>query len=196
MPNAVQAFLKTTGHDHRSRDGGDGSRGRIRRRQPLHVPAVAGRRHGAADSVRRQDVARRLHPGRRSERHQRRLAQQRQVRDVPHDVAAWAGQGPESDQAGREPESGEDAAHALRRVEEDAACAECGTAESAAARSRAARRRRQLPESPRTDPDDDADDNGVDRWRNDSGEIHAGRRLGVAAALVEQRAGWARRTSC
>ena len=45
VPNAVQAFLKHEGRDHRSRDGGDGSRRRIRRRQPLHVSAVAGRRH-------------------------------------------------------------------------------------------------------------------------------------------------------
>ena len=45
VPNAVQAFLKTQGRDHRSRDGGDGSGGRIRRRQPLQLPAVADRRH-------------------------------------------------------------------------------------------------------------------------------------------------------
>ena len=45
VPNAVQAFLKTQRRDHRSRDGGDGSGRRIRRRQPLHLPAVADRRH-------------------------------------------------------------------------------------------------------------------------------------------------------
>ncbi len=98
----------------------------------------------AADSVRRPDVAHRLHPGRRSEGHQRRLAQQRQVRDVSHDVAAGSGQGAVSDQGRRKPESGEDAAHALRRVEEDAARAERGPAESAAAARRAARWRRQF----------------------------------------------------
>ena len=37
--------------DHRSRDGGDGSGRRIRRRQPLHLPAVADRRIEAGDSV-------------------------------------------------------------------------------------------------------------------------------------------------
>ena len=88
VPNAVQAFLNTQGRDHRSRDGGDGSRRRIGRRQPLHLPAVADRRIEAGDSVRRQDLARRLHPDGREGRHQRRLAQQRQVRDVHHRVAA------------------------------------------------------------------------------------------------------------
>ena len=44
------------------------------------------------------------------------------------------------------------------------------------------------PESPRTDPGDVADDHGVDRWREHSREVHAGRRAGVAAAGVEQRA--------
>ena len=65
--------------DHRSRDGRDGSRGRIRRRQPLHVPAVADRRLEAGDPVRREDRARRLHPDGGEGRHQRRFAQQRQT---------------------------------------------------------------------------------------------------------------------
>ena len=41
--------------DDRPRDGGDGGGRRIRRRQPLHLPAVAGRRLEAGDSVRRPD---------------------------------------------------------------------------------------------------------------------------------------------
>ena len=45
VPNAVQAFLQHERRDHRSRDGGDGSRRRFRRRQPLHLSAVADRRH-------------------------------------------------------------------------------------------------------------------------------------------------------
>ncbi len=46
-------------HDHRSRDGGDGSGRWIRRRQPLQLPALADRRHGAGDRLRRPhlDVA-------------------------------------------------------------------------------------------------------------------------------------------
>ena len=40
--------------DHRSRDGGDGSRRRVRRRQPLQLSAAAGRRVDAGDSVRRR----------------------------------------------------------------------------------------------------------------------------------------------
>ena len=85
--------------DHRSRDGGDGSRRRIGRRQPLHLPAVADRRLEAGDSVRREDRARRLHPDGGEGRHQRRLAQQRQVHDVPHRVAAGAGSRAERDPA-------------------------------------------------------------------------------------------------
>ena len=50
-------------------------------------------------------------------------------------------------------------------------------------------RRGRRPESPRTDPGDVADDHRVDRRRHDPGEVHAGRRAGVAAAGVEQRAG-------
>src|ERR1035437_1234639 len=70
--------------------------------------------------MRPQDRARRVHPDGRTERHERRLAQQREVRDVPHGDAAgirWT----ERDPRGREPESGEDAAHALRRVAEGTA---------------------------------------------------------------------------
>ena len=87
------------GRDHRSRDGGDGSGRRVRRRQPLHVSAAAGRRLDAGDSVRRQDRARRLHPDGGDDRHQRRLAQQRQVRDVPHGGAARRERRPERDPA-------------------------------------------------------------------------------------------------
>ena len=45
VPNAVKAFLEHERGDHRSRDGGDGSRRRRRRRQPLLVPAAARGRH-------------------------------------------------------------------------------------------------------------------------------------------------------
>ena len=55
------------GRAHRSRDGRDGSRRRVGRRQPLHVPAAAGRRIGAGDSLRRQDGAHRVHPHGRSD---------------------------------------------------------------------------------------------------------------------------------
>ena len=77
------------GRDHRSRDGRDGGRRRIGRRQPLRMSAVADRWDDAEDPVRRTHVARRLHPDGREGRHERRLAQQRQVRDVPHRLAAW-----------------------------------------------------------------------------------------------------------
>ena len=90
VPNAVKAFLDEQGRDHRSRDGGDGSGRRVGRRQPLHVPAPAGRRSDAGESVRRQDVAHRVHPDVRPGRHERRLAQQREVRDVHHRRAAVA----------------------------------------------------------------------------------------------------------
>src|SRR5207249_8138813 len=53
--------------------------------------------------------------------HERRLAQQRQVRDVSHRLSAGIGSRPERDQRERESESGEDAPHAVRRVAEDAA---------------------------------------------------------------------------
>jgi len=71
------------------------------------------------DGVRGKDGARRLHPDGGEDRHQWRLPQQWSVRDVPARVAAR--QGRECDPRGREPESGEDAAAALRRVAEDAA---------------------------------------------------------------------------
>ena len=38
VPNAVKAFLNDQRRDHRSRDGGDGSGRRVRRRQPLQCP--------------------------------------------------------------------------------------------------------------------------------------------------------------
>ena len=60
VPNAVQAFLKTHGRAHRSRDGGDGSRRRIGRRQPLHLSAVADRRHRSRRS--RATAGRRTSP--------------------------------------------------------------------------------------------------------------------------------------
>ena len=97
VPNAVQAFINTGRIDHRSRDGGDGGRRWLGRRQPLRLPAVADRRQGAGDSMRRPHVARRLHPGGGSERHERRLAQQRQVLGLPHRVAAGRRQGAEPD---------------------------------------------------------------------------------------------------
>src|SRR6185503_17649394 len=107
------------GGDHRSRDGGDGSGRRRRRRQPLFVPAPARGWIEGADSLRWEDRARRLHPDGGEDRHQRRLAQQRPVHDVhPRGAARQAGQ---RDSPGREPESREDAAHALRRVAQDAA---------------------------------------------------------------------------
>ena len=163
VPNAVQAFIKTQGtitdRVMAAMEAADGSGGDSR----CMCPAWPS--DGTAPLIpcdgRTSHIAYILAVG--SERHQRRLAQQRQIRDVSHDVAAGPGQGPVSDQGRRKPESGEDAAHALRRVEEDAACAERGPAESAAAARGAARRwRRQLPESPRADPDDGADDDGVD----------------------------------
>src|ERR1051325_5227780 len=81
VPNAVQAFVKTNGaitdrvmaameaaegsggerRDHESRDGADGSGRRIRRRQSLHLSAVAHRRQQAGDSVRRENGPCRLH---------------------------------------------------------------------------------------------------------------------------------------
>ncbi len=121
VPNAVQAFLAAKGRDHRSGDGGDGGGRRIGRRQPVHLPAVADRRIEAGDSVLGEDRACRLHPDGGEGRHQRRLAQQRQVHDVSHRVAAGAGSRAERDSRGREPQPGEDAAHALRRVAQDAA---------------------------------------------------------------------------
>ncbi len=62
MPNAVQAFLKTTGRLDRPRDGGHGRRRWLGRRQPLHLPALAERRLAAAGAVRRPHLARGLHP--------------------------------------------------------------------------------------------------------------------------------------
>ena len=78
------------------------------------------------------------------------------------------------------------AAHALRRVEEDAG-PWCGRpAQSAAgARGRATRWRGRRPEPSWTDPGAVADLDGVDRRRRDSREVHAGRRAGVAAARVD-----------
>ena len=54
VPNAVKAFVDDQGRDHRSRDGRNGSRRWIGRRQPLHLSAVADRRIEAGDSVRRK----------------------------------------------------------------------------------------------------------------------------------------------
>ena len=51
VPNAVKAFLEHEGRAHRSGDGGDGRRRRIRRRQPVHVSAVADRRLHAGHSL-------------------------------------------------------------------------------------------------------------------------------------------------
>jgi hypothetical protein len=45
-----------------------------------------------------------------------------------------------------------------------------------------------LSESPRPHPDHDADDHRVDRRRHDPGEVHPGRRAGLAAARLEPRA--------
>ena len=78
---------------HRPGDGGDGSGRRVGRRQPVHVSAVAGRRHAAGRALRRPDVARGLHPHGRAWRHERHVAQRRHVRDVSHRVAAGGRQG-------------------------------------------------------------------------------------------------------
>ena len=53
VPNAVAGIPRAQRRDHGSRDGRDGSRRRERRRQPVHVPAAARRRHRAGDSLRR-----------------------------------------------------------------------------------------------------------------------------------------------
>ena len=120
VPNAVQAFIKTTGtitdRVMAAMEAADGSGGDSRCNCPPWptdgtAPAIA---------VRWPHVDGRVHPCRRSERHQRRLAQQRQVLRLSDDVAARTREGAEPDQGGRESESSEDAAHALRRVEEDA----------------------------------------------------------------------------
>ena len=151
-----------------------------------------------------EDRARRLHPDGREDRHERRLAQQRQVHDVPHGDAARA-RGPNAIHDGENLNPGEDAAHALRRVAQDAAgvvqmrstalvallCSRDVTAADPLWRRRqtaavtggtaaaAARPRR---------PDHDADVGGVDRRRSDSGEVLAAGRRRVAAARVERRA--------
>ena len=91
VPNAVQAFLATQRRDHRPRDGGDGSR---RRRAAATAGAPVRRRPTAVragDSCDDEDGARRVHPHGRAQRHERRLAQQRQVRDVPHGDPAGPG---------------------------------------------------------------------------------------------------------
>ena len=68
VPHAVKAFLETKGaltdRVMAAMDAADA----VGRRQPLHVPAAAGRRIDAGDSVRRQDRARRLHPDGRGQR--------------------------------------------------------------------------------------------------------------------------------
>ena len=67
VPNAVQAFISTQGRDHRSRDGGNGGGRWLGRRQPLHVPAMADRRHQAAHCLRRPDRACRVDPDGRAD---------------------------------------------------------------------------------------------------------------------------------
>ena len=115
VPNAVQAFLKTQGamtdRVMAAMEAADGSGGDSR----CACPPWPTDGSDAEDAVRRTHVARRLHPDGGEGRHQRRLAQQRQVRDVHHRVAARGRQGARPDQGRRKPESGEDAAHALRR---------------------------------------------------------------------------------
>ena len=114
-----------------------------------------------------------------------------------------ADKGPNQIQRRREPQSGEDAAHALRRVAQDAArVVQVGACDRRSPQSRCCRaaqppqpaaqpgRRRWRTESAAgRSPGDDAHLDGVARRRHDSGEVHAGRRAGVAAAGVEQRAG-------
>ena len=121
VPNAVQGFINTSGaitdRVMAAMEAADGSG----RGQPLHLSAVACRWNEAHDTVRRQDVAHRVHPDGRENGYERRFAQQRQVRDVYHRGAACTGSRPERDSRRREPESCEDASHAVRRVAQETA---------------------------------------------------------------------------
>ncbi len=99
VPNAVQAFIKTTGaitdRVMAAMEAADGSGGDSR----CVCPPWPTDGSKPKNPVRRPDLARRLHPDGGEGRHQRRLAQQRQVRDVHHRVAAGRRQRTESDQA-------------------------------------------------------------------------------------------------
>ena len=90
VPNAVKAFLATTGaitdRVMAAMDAADSSGGDSRCTCP--TSAGWGRRE---HSLRRQDIARGLHPHVRADRHERRFAQQRQVRNVHHRRAAVGG---------------------------------------------------------------------------------------------------------
>ena len=100
VPNAVQAFIKTQGaitdRVMAAMEAADGSGGDSR----CQCPAWPS--DGTAPMIpcdgRTSHIAYILAV--RSEGHQRRLAQQRQVRDVPHDVAAGPDKGPYQIKAG------------------------------------------------------------------------------------------------
>ena len=94
-------------HAGRSRDGGHGSRRRQRRRPSLQLRQQPARLR----AVRQQDRARRLHRDRRQGRSGRRDAQRRQVLRLHQ-------RDRRQHEEGRERQPGQDAADALRRVEE------------------------------------------------------------------------------
>ncbi len=110
--------------DHRSRDGRDGSRRRLRRRQPLHVSAAAGRRIEAGHRC----------DGKTSHVAYILMAEPKDTNGDSHNngkytmyidgrAALAARRGPRRRRHSRrrESESGEDAPRALRRVAEEAA---------------------------------------------------------------------------
>jgi hypothetical protein len=174
VPNAVQAFIKTQGtitdRVMAAMEAADGSGGDSRCLCPAWpsdgtcplIPCDNKTAHVATSS----------RPIRKT---QRRLAQQRQVLGVSHDVAARSRtKGPCQSRPG-ETESGQDAC----------ACAMTRGRRRSPRRTRlpnplpgGSRKwwRRQLPESPRPIQTMTLSTHGVERWRNDSGEVHAGRR--------------------
>ena len=121
VPNAVKAFLDNKGaitdRVMAAMEAADASGGDSRCTCP--PPPADGSKPAIPCDGKTAHVAYILMAER--ERHQRRLAQQRQVHDVHQGRAAGRRQRARARSSRREPESGEDAAHALRRVAQAAA---------------------------------------------------------------------------
>ena len=93
----------------------------IGRRQPVHVPATAGRRPAPAIPCDGEDGARRVHPHGRARTTRTASSHNNGKYAMYLTVTQPESGGPNAIQGRRESESGEDAAHALRRVAQDAA---------------------------------------------------------------------------
>ena len=120
VPHAVAAFLGATGamtdRVMAAMEAADASGGDSRCTCP-EIPAGS---PAPAIPCDRKDGACCVYPHGRAKRHERPVAQRRQVRDVPHGDAAGVGR-TERDSRRRESESCEDTPHALRRVAQNAA---------------------------------------------------------------------------